>query len=45
MVLFGDQAYLADAVEAYREALKGREDELYVQRLAARLRQLEARRR
>jgi len=43
LALFGDEAYAADAIEAYREALKGREDEPYVQRLAARLKRLEAR--
>jgi len=43
LALFGDDTYLADAIEAYREALKGRMDEPYVQRLAARLRQLETR--
>ena len=43
LALFGDEAYVADAIETYREALKGREDEPYVRRLAARLKQLEAR--
>jgi len=43
LALFGDQSYAADAIEAYREALKGRENEPYVQRLAARLKQLESR--
>lgn len=42
MVLFGDKSFKADAVAAYREALKGREDKPYTQQLAARLKQLEA---
>lgn len=42
LVLFGDKSFKADAVAAYREALKGREDKPFTQQLAARLRQLEA---
>jgi len=43
LALFGDESYVADAVAAYREALKGREGKPFTQRIAARLRHLEAR--
>ncbi len=43
LALLGDESYAADAIDGYREALKGRETEPYVQRLASRLRLLESR--
>jgi hypothetical protein len=43
MVLLGHDDYLADTVEAYRNAIKGRETEPAVERFVSRLRGLEAR--
>ena len=43
MVLLGHDDYLADAVEGYRNAIKGRETEPGAERFATRLRMLEAR--
>jgi len=43
LALFGQTDYVADAVEGYRNALKGRETEKYTEKLAARLKRLEAR--
>ncbi len=43
LALLGDESYVADAIDSYREALKGRETDAFVQRLASRLRQLESR--
>ncbi len=43
MVLLGHDDYLADTVEAYRNAIKGRENEPAVERFVSRLRGLEAR--
>jgi len=40
---FGDSAYVADAVDAYRSALKGREDAKEVEKFATRLKRLESR--
>ncbi len=41
--MFGETSYRTDAIEAYRNALKGRETEKYAQRFAAALRRLESR--
>jgi len=41
--LFGHPSYIEDAVAAYRNALKGREDQPYTARIAATLRDLESR--
>ncbi len=43
MVLFGQTDYLADAIEAYRAAVKGRENEAYAARIVSRLQRLENR--
>ena len=43
MVLLGYDDYLADTVEAYRNAIKGRENEAAVEKFVSRLRGLEAR--
>ncbi len=43
MVLLGHDDYLADTVEAYRNAIKGRENEAAVEKFVSRLRGLEAR--
>jgi hypothetical protein len=43
LALFGQTDYVADAVEGYRNALKGRETEKYTEKLAARLKRLESR--
>ncbi len=43
MVLFGYQDYLADAVEAYRNAVKGRENDAFAANIVSRLRVLESR--
>ncbi|MDO8630175.1 MAG: hypothetical protein Q7R41_06750 [Phycisphaerales bacterium] len=43
MVLFGQKDYLADAVEAYRSAVKGRENESYAAKIVSRLQRLESR--
>lgn len=43
MVLFGQKDYLADAVEAYRSAVKGRENEAGAARIVSRLQRLENR--
>lgn len=43
MVLLGRDDYLADTIEAYRAAIKGRESEAVSQRFADRLKLLEAR--
>ena len=43
LALFGDASFTNEAIEGYRSALKGREDQPYAQRLAARLRSLEKR--
>ncbi len=43
LYLFGYDNYLDEAIEAYRSALKGREDADYTERLAARLARLEKR--
>jgi hypothetical protein len=40
---FGDSAYVADAVDAYRSALKGRENASEVEKFATRLKRLESR--
>jgi len=41
--LFGQADYAKDSIEAYRAALKGRETDKHVERLAARLKRLESR--
>lgn len=43
LALFGQTDYIADAVEGYHNALKGRETEKYTEKLAARLKRLESR--
>lgn len=43
MVLLGHDEYLADTIEAYRNAVKGRESEPAVEQFVSRLRSLEAR--
>ena len=43
LALFGDDSYVEDAIEAYRNAIKGREDKAYVHRIADRLHRLENR--
>lgn len=43
MVLFGQKDYLADVVEAYRSAVKGRENESYAAKIVSRLQRLESR--
>ena len=43
MTLFGYQDYLADAIESYRNAVKGREDDRIAQPFADRLSRLEGR--
>jgi hypothetical protein len=43
LVLFGQKDYVADTIEGYRNALKGRETEKYTEKLAARLKRLENR--
>ena len=43
LALLGDESFVADTIDSYREALKGRETDPYAQRLATRLRQLESR--
>lgn len=43
LVLFGDDSYVDDTIEGYRNAIKGREDKAYVQRIADRLHRLENR--
>ncbi len=43
LALFGQTDYVADAIESYHNALKGRETEKYTERLAARLKRLESR--
>ena len=43
LYLFGYDNYLDEAIEAYRRALKGREDADYTERLRARLARLEKR--
>lgn len=43
MVLLGHDEYLADTIEAYRNAVKGRESEPAVEKFVSRLRSLEAR--
>ena len=42
MVLLGDRSYLPDAIEGYRKALQGREQESFAIPIAERLKQLEA---
>lgn len=42
LVLLGDKSYATDALEAYRKAIQGREQEPYVAVIASRVRQLEA---
>lgn len=42
LALFGQNDYLADAVEGYRNALKGRETQVYTEILEARLKRLES---
>jgi hypothetical protein len=41
--MFGEPAYLDDAIAAYRSAVKGREDQKYAERFVTRLRRLEDR--
>lgn len=43
LVLFGESDYLADVIQQYRNAVKGRETEPYVEAFAARLSELERR--
>ncbi|MEK6674185.1 MAG: hypothetical protein AABZ47_00855 [Planctomycetota bacterium] len=43
MVLLGHPAYAQESITAYRSALKGREDRSFAEPIAARLKQLEAR--
>lgn len=43
LALFGNESYVDDAIEGYRNAVKGREDQPYVQRIVSRLRTLEGR--
>jgi hypothetical protein len=43
LALFGETDYVADAVQHYRNALKGRENEAFAEPFAARLADLEAR--
>ncbi len=43
LALFGQKEYVAEAVEGYRNALKGRETEKYTEKLATRLKRLESR--
>ena len=43
LALFGQTDYVADAIEGYHNALKGRETEKYTEKLAARLKRLESR--
>lgn len=43
LALFGDDSYVDDAIEGYRNAIKGREDKAYVRRIADRLHRLENR--
>lgn len=45
LALLGHPSFLDDAVEAYRLAVKGREDKPHAQRIVSRLKQLEARKR
>lgn len=42
--LFGHEGYVADAIETYRDAVKGRENEAYAGTFVARLNRLEERR-
>jgi hypothetical protein len=41
--MFEQPAYVDDAIEAYRNAIKGRENERYAERFVTRLRRLENR--
>jgi hypothetical protein len=41
LALFGDAAYIDDAIAGYRNAIKGREDRPYVKKIADRLKRLE----
>jgi len=43
LALFGQTDYIADAVEGYHNALKGRETEKYTEKFTARLKRLESR--
>lgn len=43
MSLFGHPAYVDDAIETYRSALQGRENEVYAQKFVTRLKRLERR--
>jgi chromosome segregation ATPase len=43
LALFGESDYVADAIAGYRNALKGRENEPYVEKFAQRLKELEGR--
>jgi len=43
LVLFGQTDYVADTIEGYHNALKGRETEKYTEKLAARVKRLESR--
>ncbi|MCH7596308.1 MAG: hypothetical protein IID35_07085 [Planctomycetes bacterium] len=43
LALFGQSSYVADAVEGYRNAIKGRENETFARKFVDRLRQLESR--
>lgn len=43
LVLFGESDYLADVIQQYRNAVKGRETEPYVEAFASRLAELERR--
>ncbi len=43
LVLFGHEDYLDDAIETYREAVKGREDETFAATFVSRLSRLESR--
>jgi hypothetical protein len=42
MALFGETEYAQDALEGYRSAIKGRENEPYAETFAQRVRELEA---
>lgn len=43
LALFGDESYVDDAIEGYRNAIKGRENQTFVKRIADRLTRLENR--
>ena len=42
-LMVGDESYAEDAIEGYRNAVKGREDRDHAERFVARLRRLESR--